>query len=579
MIVPRPVSRSHALFLLLRVLLALLPASSGYLHPDEHFQTVEPVLGRLLGLFAPTHWEWTGDSPIRSPTVPLILYTLPMWLLTSINNTLHLCLGINIIGPLLLQLLPRVILLLLSFSTDLAVLHLSRLHRLDSRLCLELAASSHVLLVYGLRTLSNSVELAMFSLLLLLSTHDKTSSWPRVLGLLLVLATFSRPTFLVFAAWPLVRWLFRGSSSIEQFKRAMAQKLVPMLSAIVVTAVLLVIIDSIYYGPLTVTNLLTLDFKISDLKVTPWNFISFNRQSSNIAVFGAEPWHSHLLTSLPLLLGPLAPLLVKPVITYLSPWRSPVCHHILVLAFLLPLLALSLVSHQEPRFLLPLLPLAILNTATTIGQSRSLLGLWHVFNLLATLLLGFLNHSGVRHIQAAISSLPHSHCPGVDMIHAHVWAPPQLPLLCSPGLTSAPHVRTNCTGYGGAIWPYGLPLTQTALHEKVVVHACRREESSRALETLLVVPGHMVAGLRRLDSRVTYHEVASYWPSLAPESLVTEDMADISLSPSFLIRTVTSLLAGGGQGLQEGWCTLALLRVHCGQEEGRNIIGDGLKPS
>ena len=36
-------------------------------------------------------------------------------------------------------------------------------------------------------------------------------------------------------------------------------------------------------------------------------------------------------------------------------------------------------------------------------------------------------------------------------------------------------MRSSCTGYGTATWPYGLLLGPEALHEKVVLHACRKQ--------------------------------------------------------------------------------------------------------
>ena len=38
------------IFLLLRVVLVLIPTNSGYIHPDEHFQTVEVFTFNTVGL-------------------------------------------------------------------------------------------------------------------------------------------------------------------------------------------------------------------------------------------------------------------------------------------------------------------------------------------------------------------------------------------------------------------------------------------------------------------------------------------------------------------------------------------------
>ena len=47
-----PVSRCHAIFLLVRLLLAILPAASGYIHPDEYFQVGENYLCLAFSVYA-----------------------------------------------------------------------------------------------------------------------------------------------------------------------------------------------------------------------------------------------------------------------------------------------------------------------------------------------------------------------------------------------------------------------------------------------------------------------------------------------------------------------------------------------
>jgi hypothetical protein len=199
-----------------------------------------------------------------------------------------------------------------------------------------------------------------------------------------------------------------------------------------------------------------------------------------------------------------------------------------------------------------------------VGKSNTFLALWHAFNLTATLFLGFLNQSGVVHLQAAISALPRAPCAGVDIILGYTWATPALALLLAPAAPSpAPHVRSNCTGYGSANWPYGLLLGPVALHEKAALHACRQEAGHRPLETLVVVPGHLIPELQRLDAMtpsVKYRQVAAYWPSLSVEALFLGDASLLDLSPASLVRGALSMGTGGWG---EGWLTLALVNVTC----------------
>ena len=56
------------IFLLLRVVLVLVPTNSGYLHPDEYFQTVEVVVGDVFQVETHRTWEFNVTAPLRSPT-------------------------------------------------------------------------------------------------------------------------------------------------------------------------------------------------------------------------------------------------------------------------------------------------------------------------------------------------------------------------------------------------------------------------------------------------------------------------------------------------------------------------------
>ena len=154
-----------------------------------------------------------------------------MWIFSKVNSVLHLLFGVNLLGPFALQLLPRLILLFLSFSVDLSVLHLSGHYSLDSRVSSELLASSHLTLVYCLHTLSNTIELVLLSVLLVVTIQNKGGAGAgagsgagargALLGLITTLGLFNRPTFPVFAAWPLLLWVLpNGGTGNIQVGRA-----------------------------------------------------------------------------------------------------------------------------------------------------------------------------------------------------------------------------------------------------------------------------------------------------------------------------------------------------------------------
>jgi phosphatidylinositol glycan class Z len=141
------------LFLLLRVLLAVIPTNSGYIHPDEHFQSTEVVLGDVLELDTHRTWEFNISAPLRSPSLPFLLYGLPIGLLKQADLYLDYKLGIQLfIGPYVLQLVPRLIMLLLSFSVDFTVYQICKLYKHSYNQCLTTLASSYIMLIYSTRT-------------------------------------------------------------------------------------------------------------------------------------------------------------------------------------------------------------------------------------------------------------------------------------------------------------------------------------------------------------------------------------------------------------------------------------------
>ena len=80
----------------------------------------------------------------------------------------------------------------------------------------------------------------------------------------------------------------------------------------------------------------------------------YNLVPGNVASHGEHPWYTHILVNLPLLLGPLAPIWVITVLNWISEtihneWRRKP-----------DVTGLSVVKHQEPSFLIPILPCVIL---------------------------------------------------------------------------------------------------------------------------------------------------------------------------------------------------------------------------
>ena len=191
-----------------------------------------------------------------------------------------------------------------------------RLYKHSYNQCLTTLASSYVMLIYATRTFSNSVELALASLLLYLVAHtikrtDETvylqhlvqSSYKEaktikekveiqkkrklipphdfkfVLPIAAVCAVgfFNRPTFVLFSFPPLFFWFQRGVSSKSVFTpfQMFNFRILVMVPLVLVFGAAIILTDSLYYGQLTPGKLWNLTMDWGDWKVI---FSCFNAQ-------------------------------------------------------------------------------------------------------------------------------------------------------------------------------------------------------------------------------------------------------------------------------------------------------------
>ena len=95
----------------------------------------------------------------------------------------------------------------------------------------------------------------------------------------------------------------------------------------------------------------------------------YNLVPGTVDSHGEHHGHTHILVNLPLLLGPLAPIWVITVLNWISEtihnkWRrKPDVRNVFSLTLMssaLPVIRFSVVKHQEPRFLILILPCVIL---------------------------------------------------------------------------------------------------------------------------------------------------------------------------------------------------------------------------
>lgn len=281
-----------------------------------------------------------------------------------------------------------------------------------------------------------------------------------VLSTLCVIGIFNRPTFILFGLPIIFHWMIRGfgtrSVSFLDFNLRMLLFILSGLPALIV----IVVIDSLYYGYLSLAQIYIVDISIENFLVTPVNFIRYNINPENTASHGEHPKWLHMLVNIPLLFNILGVIAVfsfgsmfykfcKKEFQNLPQTQSFVS--LMTSAIFVPVLLLSLFNHQEPRFLIPVtVPLIMLhapkliigvNVTSYLRESqwnlirslsnsisfsisgRVIIKVWYVVNIIFTIFYGCIHQAGV--VQLADHFSKHHHTlPTSTQIHlvtSHIY--------------------------------------------------------------------------------------------------------------------------------------------------------------
>ncbi|XP_050413789.1 GPI mannosyltransferase 4 [Patella vulgata] len=444
--------------IILRFLLVLSP-QIGYIHPDEFFQTIEIAAGDILNTDVFRAWEFNSTMPLRSISFPYIIGGLPFVALKYLQDNSY----INITSYWLLV-LPRIWMTVLSLITDYSVHVMSKTFEFDSNLAMKIYASSYITLVYMTRTFSNSLEsvlLAVFFIVLLKITvvpenkrkesKSKNDQNPHLkplsecsvffMGILTTVGIFNRPTYLLFLLLPAALWfliLIKPMSFPFVVNHLLKITIMGVLG-VLIACTFFVGVDTQYYRPDTIKNIFSESslcmnndfiqmfhcFKdlFFTLIIAPYNFLLYNTKSENLAKHGLHSRFLHILVNLPLLIGPLIlPIFYTVISMILSAVREKFKTDIrivyLAIVFISPVLLLSIFVHQEPRFLIPIVPVGCVLVSGILGtkKGRKLLwSVWIVFNVLMTLFYGYLHQGGIvpslleANDEVAISKQPTDH--------------------------------------------------------------------------------------------------------------------------------------------------------------------------
>ncbi|XP_053565013.1 GPI mannosyltransferase 4 [Bombina bombina] len=444
---------------ILRIAWCLVP-QFGYLHPDEFFQSPEVMAGDILDLDITRPWEFLPGSPCRTVVIPLLTSGTIFWILGVLQQ-----MGIvTTYCSYLLLVLPRLLITLFSFLLDLSIYNIAPNWGSDRWKAMVLLAGSYVTLVFYTRTLSNAVEGILFALFLLLtstgsSNRNKTLWTARtnhLLGIILAAGFFNRPTFLGFSFMPFLYWTQHDSTSQFSF-RSVFIKVLKLLPCAVPTALVFILADTLYYrGHHLFSFNSTKTFREylrQNIVLTPLNFLRYNLNPQNLAQHGAHLPFTHLVVNGIMLFGVLhisvvlsgIKLLIRRIsqLLFKGYYRSSETKKAffsrqtsssLLLFYFVPLALLSLFSHQEPRFLIPLIiPLVLFaaNYNIVINRIYAIV----LYNMLGAFFFGCLHQAGLVpslfHIQKTLGShfLPGTSLAHHTLLFTHTYMPPKY-LLC-----------------------------------------------------------------------------------------------------------------------------------------------------
>uniref|UniRef100_A0A060SY73 Mannosyltransferase n=1 Tax=Blastobotrys adeninivorans TaxID=409370 RepID=A0A060SY73_BLAAD len=393
----------RGLFFVTIILRTFFSLSTSYIHPDEHFQGPEAMADRVFGWATEKPWEFTAEHPARSYFAVWLVYGLPMSFFRTVFGS-----GSSI-EPIRVFYMLRIWFALATWVLcDQAIDRLCK-YKQDRIRSLVFVSTSYVTWTFQSHTFSNSVETVVLLWCLVIIhefKHARATTFERCcdaaeLGALITFGIFNRVTFPAFLILP-------SLSLIQQLIRY-PMTVVPMVAAAVATAMLAVYVDtSVYKGVSTSTD---------SYVIAPLNNLLYNMDVNNLSVHGLHSRFTHVLINLPQLIGPAIIFLASTKYVVSLPFMSA----------LSGLVALSLVPHQELRFLVPIVPLLSLCLDTTILSRKRIkivFGLWFVFNLIMGVLMGTLHQGGVVPAQAYIGKNLITSKAGTTVVWWKTYPPP-----------------------------------------------------------------------------------------------------------------------------------------------------------
>ncbi|KPM11570.1 GPI mannosyltransferase-like protein [Sarcoptes scabiei] len=470
----------------IRILIVLLP-QTGYIQPDEFHQFTEPLARKIFNVKTLIVWEFHQDHLLRSMVFPQIFCGLVFKLINYFYSQ-----DPSSISSYGILIVPRLIMALFSFLIDFSLIRIAKLFQMNRRLSQNIPnlidwlglihSSMYLTMTYYNRTFTNTIETVLFSLLLWIvfesisrhhSVKVQSNRTAIYLGMILAAGFFNRPTFAIFAFVPISYWIvmFRFKrNQIPSFWneriRIVIENVLKLSPSFLMVSIVFIIFDSNFYDRLkwsiNLPKLISLD-----LVITPWNFIRYNIDRDNLSNHGLHPFYFHTLICFPLIFTFLAlinylewlRLLCKilrnnnrmyALLQFFSPSSSSNNANddsssfliiVLHLTILFSLLGFSLIPHQEPRFLMPLVVAVIVVSGPRLirivqsNHTKFFISLWFLTQLPLTIFYGFLHQSGVTQSLLYLRANHHKELydskQNITILFNQMYLPPQHLLLLS----------------------------------------------------------------------------------------------------------------------------------------------------
>lgn len=357
---------------------------SSYIHPDEHFQSLEVLANKFLHYTASFPWEFRADLAARSYG-PLYLVYGPIFGLAKLIST-----NINITPIYFWQLVKAQNLIVSWFVLKYGIRKLGEIKAIS--FASYFIFTSYITIIFQAHTFSNTVETwaVIISLCLINDLqgflHRNMNFSLFLLGMTIGFGTFNRITFPAFVFLPLC-------FNLKVFLKRRERIFVLALGFLIVSLIF-IYIDTLQYNGPDIEY-----FNLNSYVITPLNNLLYNSLYKNLSEHGIHPHYTHLLINLPQILGPSILFIITGV-------KKINCLSLSCLSMLGALIILSIFPHQELRFLSPTVPLFFLSLTLEKGLQNSsqnytkiILRLiskgWIFFNIIMCVLMGILHQGGI----------------------------------------------------------------------------------------------------------------------------------------------------------------------------------------